>query len=110
MISNDRMNFLKPIMRTDAYSKFRTPFVNIYLIRWSPKSRTNIHKHDGKQCSFLILNGSLHECRFINNTISGLYKSHLLKSFQVHSINDKEGYHQLYNFDDKIKYSLHRYV
>ena len=103
------MNFLRPVLKTKAYSKYMTFIPNIYLIQWSPKEKTDIHNHAGKQCDFIILNGSLHECRFINNTIGGLFKSHSLQPFKIHSINDQEGYHQLYNFDDKVKYSLHRY-
>ena len=104
------MNYFRPVLRTKAYSKYMTPIPDVYFIKWNPKSSTDIHNHGGKQCDFMILNGSLHECRFLNNTIGGFYKSHSLNSFQVYSINDKEGYHQLYNFDDKIKYSLHKYV
>jgi hypothetical protein len=103
------MNFLKPILRTKAYSKYMTLIPDIYLIKWNPKERSDIHNHDGKQCDFMILNGSLHECRFKTNKIGSLYQNQSLKPFQVYSINDKEGYHQLYNFDDSIKYSIHRY-
>jgi hypothetical protein len=103
------MNYFRPILTTKAYSKYMTPIKNVYFIKWSPKERTDIHNHNNKQCDFIILNGPLHECRFKTDRIVSLFQSQLLRPFQVYSINDKEGYHQLYNFDDKIKYSLHRY-
>ena len=104
------MNFLKPILSNKSYSKYNLPFSNLYLIQWFPKAKTSIHNHDGKQCNFIVLNGSLHECRFHKEKIGSLYKSEKINPLTIYSINDKEGYHQIYNFDNKIKYSIHRYV
>ena len=103
------MNFLKPITINNMYTKFTIPFSNLYLIKWFPKSITEIHDHDGKQCNFMALNGSLHECRFKYKSIGGLTSSQSINPLKIYSICDKEGYHQIYNLDNKIKWSLHRY-
>ncbi len=104
------MNFLKSVTIKNIYTKYNLPFSNLYLIKWFPKVKTDIHNHDGKQCNFMVLNGSLHECRFHKDTIGSLYQSKKINPLQIYSINDEEGYHQIYNFDNRMKYSIHRYV
>ena len=104
------MNFLKRELINFSYFKYTLPIKNYYLIQWLPKARTNIHDHDGKQCNFMVLNGPLYECRYKDKSIDSLQSSQAIKQFQMNSINDSEGYHQIFNFDNKIKYSIHRYV
>jgi hypothetical protein len=74
-----------------------------------PKSNTTIHNHDGKDCKFIILNGSLQEIRYKNVNINSLYQSKEIRPLKFNIIKDKDGYHQIYNFDDRFKYSIHHY-
>ena len=103
------MNFLKSVTVNNIYTKFKIPYSNFYIIRWFPKARTDIHNHDGKQCKFMALNGSLHECRFNKKSINGYIQSNPILPLKIYSINDSEGYHQIYNIDDRIKWSIHKY-
>jgi len=91
------------------YIKYTFGLSNLCLIRWSPKSMTQIHNHGGKNCSFIILNDTLHECRYTDEYIGALYSSKTLNPFRINTIRDKDGYHQMFNFDDRVKYSIHRY-
>jgi hypothetical protein len=102
------MNLVRKTARI-AYVKYSLPFTNYHLIRWLPKSSTAIHGHDGKQCDFIILNGSLHEYRYLKQDINSRYRSQRLNPLTINNINDDEGYHQVFNFDDKEKWSIHRY-
>ena len=51
------MNTLKNIItRNETYVKYRLPFTtDRYLIRWHPKSGTDIHKHNGKKCDYIMI-------------------------------------------------------
>ena len=99
--------FFKPINVNNQYLKYRLPSLisEIYLIQWFPNSRTNIHYHDGKQCHFIILNSTLNEKRYQNDSIT----NNVLQSFKIYSINDDIGAHSMTNNDNEIKWSLHRY-
>ena len=99
-------SFLKCEFKNASYLKYTLPIKNYYLIKWFPFSRTNIHGHDGKQCDFMILNGSLSEKRYgINADVT----ESILQKLKRYSINDQIGAHSMHNTDDKVKWSLHRY-
>ena len=98
----------KSITINNQYIKYKLPSLKseIYLIKWLPNSITDIHNHNGKNCNFLLLKGSLTETRYLkNNEI----ESNEIKPFQRNLINDEIGEHEIKNNDDKIKWSLHRY-
>jgi hypothetical protein len=100
---------IKIISNNKSYIKYKLPITNFYLIQWKPKSKTDIHNHNGKNCQFVLFNSSLQEVRYKNKKISSLYESNKIKPFKIQLINDNQGYHQVFNFDDKIKWSLHHY-
>jgi hypothetical protein len=104
------MNFLNAFLKCEfknaSYLKYTLPIQNCYLIKWFPSSKTNIHGHDGKQCDFFILNGSLFEKRY---GINGIVTYDILQPFTKYSINDQIGAHSMYNTDDKVKWSIHKY-
>ena len=101
---------LKRYNINNQYIKFKLPLLKeAYLIQWNPNSETNIHDHDGKQCDFMVLNGSLFECIYSEKQILSLKRYRILKPYQKYSINDSIGYHQVFNLEDKKKWSLHRY-
>ena len=104
------MNLLKSVKVGQSYIKYSLPISNLYLIKWFPKARTDIHDHDGKKCDFIILNGTLHECRYLNRNRHTLYRSQSLQPFTINSITDSDGFHQIFNFENKVKWSIHRYV
>lgn len=102
--------FLKRYNINEQYIKFKLPFfTETYLIRWNPKSRTIIHSHGGKKCDFMVLSGNLFECIYEKNEIYSLKRTRDIISYNKYSINDSIGYHQVFNFDDKKKWSIHRY-
>lgn len=82
---------------------------NISLIRWEPNCNTGIHNHEGKDCDFIILNGTLHETRYRDKYIGALYSSKSIEPLTNTTIKDSDGYHQVFNFDNRVKYSLHWY-
>ena len=92
-----------------SYFKYTFPIKNYYLIEWVPRSRTAIHNHNGKQCDFMLLNGSLTECRYVGENIGSLIEVNKIKPFQISSINDEIGHHQMFNIDDEVRWSIHKY-
>jgi hypothetical protein len=104
------MNFLGQVKVGKSYIKYSLPISNINLIRWYPKARTDIHDHDGKRCDFIILNGSLHEQRYLTKDRHTYYRGQKLRPFIINTITDEEGFHQIFNFENKVKWSLHRYL
>lgn len=94
----------------NQYVKFRLPFLKEgYLIRWNRLSRTDIHNHDNNQCDFIVLNGELLECIYKNKSIGSLSNVRKVQPFKLYTINDNIGYHQVFNLDKKVKWSIHNY-
>ena len=104
------MNFLRSVKVEQAYIKYTLPISNLYLIRWFPKARTEIHDHDGKRCDFLVLNGTLHEHRYLTKDRHTYYRGQTLQPFIKNTIKDEDGCHQIFNFENKVKWSVHRYL
>ena len=102
-------SFKNLITKNKTYFKFQIPFTNNYVIRWYPKSNTDIHNHDGKNCDFMMIFGTLHEYRYETNQVESLYDSRKINIFEKNHINDNLGYHQLFNHDTISKLSIHRY-
>ena len=104
------MNFLRSVGINNAYIKYRIPLSNLYLIRWSPKAETEMHEQDGKKCDFMVLNGTLHECRHLRKEKENSYMWQTINPFTINSITDEEGNHQIFNFEKKVVWSIHKYV
>jgi hypothetical protein len=104
------MNFLRSVGINNAYVKYKLPLSNLCLIRWSPKAKTEMHDHDGKKCDYMVINGTLHECRYLCKEKESHYTWQTINPFLINSITDEEGNHQIFNFENKVKWSLHRYV
>ena len=104
------MNFLNAFLKCEfknaSYLKYTLPIKNYYLIKWFPSSNTDIHSHDGKQCNFMILNGSMSEKRY---GLNALITDHILQPLKKYSINDQIGAHSMHNTDEKVKWSIHKY-
>jgi hypothetical protein len=101
----------KSVTMYNQYIKFRIPCLSseIYLIKWLPNSETIYHGHKGKQCNFVLLKGNeLYEKRKTNANANESLT--ILKPFHIYSINDTIGIHKIINNDNKIKWSLHRYL
>ena len=98
----------KSVTMYNQYIKYKIPslYSEIYLIKWFPNSKTKIHNHRGKNCSFLLLKGSLTETRYLKNNKIEINE---IKPFQINSINDEIGTHRIKNNDNIVKWSLHRY-
>ena len=107
------MTFLSAFLKCEfinaSYFKYTLPIKNYYLIKWFPGSRTTIHNHNGKQCDFMLLNGSLTECRYLGKNIGSLIEVNKIKPLKISSINDEIGHHQMFNFDDEVRWSIHKY-
>ena len=103
------MNFITKVRVRNVYTKYTLSMSNIALIKWEPKSSTEIHDHDGKNCDFIVLNGSLHEARYTDKYLGALYSSKCVEPLLKTTIKKTDGYHQIFNFDNWIKYSIHKY-
>ena len=99
--------FIHPVKIKDQYIKYRLPFFQseVYFIRWFPNAVTEKHNHNGKQCDFIPLKGCLYEKRYIKRST----REYQLKPFRKYSINDSIGEHQIINYDNSVKWSLHKY-
>ena len=87
------MNFMKclnPIQRVKIgpYTKYNFSLSNIALIRWEPSCSTEIHNHEGKDCDFIVLNGSLHEARYRDKYLGALYSSRCIEPLINTTIKD----------------------
>lgn len=97
---------IKKVNINNQYIKYKVPFTtSTYLIKWFPKSQSNIHSHKGKECDFVPLWGDLLEVRYKNQ----IGKSRTIKQLHLSHINDKKGKHQVFNHDNYNKWSIHRY-
>lgn len=103
------MNFITKVRVGNVYTKYTIPLSNLALIRWEPLSSTDIHDHEGKHCNFIVLNGSLHEARYTDKYLGALYSSKCIEPLLKTTIKNTDGYHQVFNFDNWIKYSIHKY-
>ena len=95
-------------IRSQGYHKY---FIRLFskeyaFIKWEPNVRSNIHGHNGKDCSFMILNGSMDEKIFHNIENVKIRVHEPLKGAHI---NDNIGKHQMINKDNRPKYSLHYY-
>ena len=95
------------------YTRFRLPipFSERYLIRWQPKHSTGIHGHDGKQCTFYLLQGKLRENKYVHDDgFLKKYETNILDKFLDNEyIDDTIGLHSIHNISDKPSYSYHVY-
>ena len=92
------------------YIKIKLPFLKDgYLIRWNPVSKTDIHNHNNKQCDFMVLNGELLECIYLNKSISSLDNIRKIEPLKLYTMNDDLGYHQVFNLEKTVKWSIHNY-
>ena len=95
------------------YNKYRLPSFksDIFLIEWLPNVKTDCHGHDQKNCNYIVLKGPLFEKRYFKNNELGNSKSKMLvyNNFDRGFINDSIGKHQMINFSNYKKWSIHRY-
>ena len=93
-----------------VYHKIWIPFTKYYLIRWKPRALTHIHGHDGKDCTFMVLNGRLQE-NIYKKLSTGYFmtRSKVLEKNDISFINDSHGEHTIQNIEHKPTWSLHRY-
>ena len=96
-------------LQTGPYTKYKFSLSNIALIRWNHLVVQKIIIMKGKDCDFIVLNGSLHEARYKDKYIGALYSSKCIEPLTNTTIKDSDGYHQVFNFDNRVKYSLHWY-
>lgn len=93
-----------------AYKKFKLPFIPLYLIRWKPHITSSIHGHEGKECNYIVLKGSLLEKIYKKSHNNDyLFKTRVVNKNQSAHINDVIGEHTVRNISDKTAWSLHYY-
>ena len=97
----------------NAYKKYSLTIKNkeFALIKWYPRVKTDIHNHNGKKCSFLLLNGPLIETVY-ENKFEGYHIPSTMKKrerWNIGYIDDKIGFHCIKNPCNKSKYSIHYY-
>jgi hypothetical protein len=103
------MNFIQRVKIGNAYTKYTFGLSKYAFIRWEPKCSTEIHDHGGKDCDFIVLNGSLQEARYKDKYLGALYSSRCVEPLMKTTMKKTDGYHQMFNFDDWVKYSIHKY-
>lgn len=102
-------NIINRVKIGNSYTKYSFKRSNFYLIKWEPKGSSGIHDHNGKKCDFMMLNGCLQEVRYENPHMGGLYSMKYVYPFIKNTMYPEDGYHNMINYDNKIKYSIHRY-
>tara|TARA_B100000131_G_C18044879_1_gene583993 strand:- start:711 stop:1028 length:318 start_codon:yes stop_codon:yes gene_type:complete len=92
------------------YTKITFPsiFHERYLIKWEPNHRTKLHGHNGKECHFYLLKGTIEETKY-NNEHSKISTKIFNTIFDTGHINDKIGKHIIYNVLNKPSYTYHIY-
>lgn len=101
--------FINKVKVGNIYTKYNFELSNLVFIKWEPKCNTDIHNHDGKKCKFIVLNGSLQEVRYRDKYLGSVYSSKCIEPLKYTTIRPEDGYHQMFNHDGRIKYSIHRY-
>tara|TARA_B100001094_G_scaffold22549_2_gene19072 strand:+ start:2650 stop:2970 length:321 start_codon:yes stop_codon:yes gene_type:complete len=102
-------NIINRVKIGNVYTKYTISLSNLALIKWEPKCSTDIHNHEGKNCNFIVLNGDLHENRYTDKYLGSLYSSKCVEPLTWTMIKPEDGYHEMFNYDDRVKYSIHRY-
>jgi hypothetical protein len=102
-------NIINRVKIGNSYTKYSFKRSNFYLIKWEPKSSSGIHDHNGKKCDFMMLNGCLQEVRYEKPHMGGLYSMKYVYPFIKNTMYPEDGYHNMINYDNRIKYSIHRY-
>lgn len=102
-------NIINRVKVGNAYTKYSLKRSNFYFIKWEPKCSTDIHDHNGKKCDFILLNGILREARYDKPHMGGLYSVKTVYPFIKNTMYPEDGYHEMFNHDDRVKYSIHRY-
>ena len=102
-------NIINCIKIGNSYTKYSFKRSNFCLIKWEPKSSSGIHDHKGKKCDFILLNGILKEARYDKPHMGGLYSVKTVYPFIKNTMYPEDGYHEMFNYDDRVKYSIHRY-
>lgn len=93
----------------DTYNRvvlFEDDTCELVLCCWGAKQQTEKHHHDGRQCWFKCIEGTLSEKREMNNESQEL--THF-NAGEWGSINDSEGEHEMLNTTDLNTVSLHFY-
>ena len=102
-------NFINRVKIGNSYTKYSLKRSNFYFIKWEPKCSTDIHDHNGKKCDFILLNGILKEARYVKPHMGGLYSVKTIYPFIKNTMHPEDGYHEMFNHDNRVKYSIHRY-
>ena len=80
------------------------------FIKWYPHAITEVHGHNGKDCTFVLLNGTLLETIYdTSHNYEKPTKLNRRDRFDIGYINDEIGLHSVQNPSNKNKYSLHYY-
>ena len=80
---------------------------DIYIISWSKNSVSPIHNHPKGGCLMKVLEGSLNENIYSIDKLKIEKKNYLSKN-DVKYIDDKIGFHKIFNTDIRT-YSIHIY-
>lgn len=90
----------------NKYVKYRLPtYTEIYLIKWYPKTESDFHDHNGKNCEFYILGFDLKEIRKKNK----IKTEQIIDPLKKYTINDTIGVHKIINPHNRYIWSYHKY-
>ncbi len=82
---------------------FKNKTHELVFCHWKKGSKTPVHLHPGKACSFRCLRGEVLEVRSMGQ------KQSFIKAGDVGYIDDSMGAHQVLNISEDCAYSLHLY-
>ncbi len=106
--TNDYLKYSN--LKDNTYTKqllLQNKILEIYLLSWSPKSYTQIHKHALNGCYMKMLDGSLTEYKYDKQIKLAKKKTH--KKNDVSYINNSMHLHKIKNNTDKPAFTLHIY-
>ena len=107
IIEINKLNYSK-IKLCDSYINKKFNYkLELYLIKWNPKSNSNIHSHLYHGCVMKILEGCLIESIYNKDII--LKQNNNYKCHDTGFINNDIGYHKIFNNTNNYSYSLHLY-
>lgn len=85
-------------------------FLKVVVIRWEPGAECARHHHPNGGGMIMVLEGTIQESRFLNDTIAAPYEVRDLELHSMSYIDDKLGAHVVANPKENAAITLHAYL
>lgn len=105
---------IKPVINKYGYIKYplyTNTFWNIYIIKWTPDSKSPIHNHDDAGCIMKILDGTFteYQYQYIFSRFFPQKKLTKIKKYKIHESVLVDTFHSIHNNSIEDSFSLHIY-